>query len=168
MEATVLLLYILHLPLCEEGLYLNIWENPDDDSVPPLRIYVPFGAFLVLRMDVVHGGVFGSSGNVHLHIAFRPKKTAIEAHLKDKNLNDKQKQSCIELGIVGHIQSKDRNLDKVHEAYEVHGVYNNANEDKNHGDEVDMIPKRSEYVDYLKEHFPKAADHLGCLKLGED
>ena len=151
--------YILHLPLCEEGMFLNIWEDPDDKSVPPLRIHVPFGTFLLLRMDVVHGGVFGSSGNVRLHIAFRPTKTAIEAHLKDKGLSDKQKQSCMELGIDGHIQSKDRALDKVLTAYD-------TDEDVNkHGEKVDMIPKCDGYVAGLKEEFKFVARCLGGLKL---
>ena len=36
-----------------------------------MRIHIPFGLFLIIRGDVVHGGVFGSPGNIRLHVVFK-------------------------------------------------------------------------------------------------
>ena len=66
--------FIMHLPLCSEGMWLRIWER---DGVPRLTstgyyIHIPFGSVLFLRSDIVHSGIFGSPGNVRLHCAFQP------------------------------------------------------------------------------------------------
>ena len=76
--------WLVHVPLTEEGAYINVWpgpfmyrEDPKDanvnnhDDLPKhaVRVFIPFGMFLCLRADVVHGGAFGGCGNTRLHIA---------------------------------------------------------------------------------------------------
>jgi hypothetical protein len=68
--------WILHLPLVKEGMELNYWPEYRK-SLPPIRIHIPFGTFLIVRVDAVHGGIFGRRGNVRLHIAYTPKGSAI-------------------------------------------------------------------------------------------
>ena len=66
--------YIMHLPLCVEGMWLRIWER---DKVARLSstgylIHILFGMVLYLWSNIVHSGIFGSKGNVRLHYAFQP------------------------------------------------------------------------------------------------
>ena len=62
--------FVLHLPLCEEGLALQIWStwggNGTKHMLPKL-IFVPFGCALLLRADIYHAGCYGTRGNLRLH-----------------------------------------------------------------------------------------------------
>lgn len=153
--------FILHLPLCEEGMYLNVWEEPNNKNVAPLRIHIPFGTYLLLRVDVVHGGVFGSPGNVRLHIAFRPLKTAIENFVKteEENLTDDDKKSCLQLGMDRCVIDKDRALETVPQAYDTKERVDN------HGGLVNIIEPEQGYAVALIQDFPNVAPHLGALKV---
>ena len=150
--------FILHLPLCEEGMFLNVWHMPHDESVAPYQLHIPFGTFVLLRVDVVHGGVLGSPGNVRLHVAFRTKKSAIETDLKDTDRGADDKKSCIALGIEGNLQSKDRALDKVLQAFDpMERVENHQ------GKVVGIIPADLKYASKLKKNFPDVAELLGVF-----
>ena len=66
--------FIMHLPLCSEGIWLRIWER---DGIARLGskgylIHIPFGTVLFLRSDIVQSGIYGSSGIIQLHYAFQP------------------------------------------------------------------------------------------------
>ena len=57
--------WIMHLPLCEEGMYLNIWSSVEKKILHiPQFVHIPFGAFMLLQADVIHGGVFGEPSNI--------------------------------------------------------------------------------------------------------
>jgi hypothetical protein len=64
--------YIVHLPLCEEGLALQIWDGEGKELRPTL-LYVPFGMALILRSDVVHAGCYGHPGNIRFHAVLKPE-----------------------------------------------------------------------------------------------
>ena len=74
---TQFLPWVLHLPIVKEGMWLNYWPDAMRDQ-PPVRFHIPFGTFLMLRVDAVHGGIFGKPGNVRLHIAFTPVANTIQ------------------------------------------------------------------------------------------
>jgi hypothetical protein len=62
--------FILHLPLCKEGLALQIWSTWEVDGRSHVRsklISVPFGCALLLRVDLYHAGCYGTKGNLRLH-----------------------------------------------------------------------------------------------------
>lgn len=80
---TAFLPWVLHCPLCKEGMELNYWPETRKNQ-PPVRIHIPFGTFLLSRVDAVHGGIFGSQGNIRLHIAYTPLADAIA--IKGKEL----------------------------------------------------------------------------------
>ena len=59
--------FILHLPLCKEGLALQIWSTWEGDGtshVRPKLIFVPFGCALLLQADIYHAGCYGTKGNL--------------------------------------------------------------------------------------------------------
>lgn len=78
-------IWILHLPLCREGLELNVWENMNktDKKGSPIKVFVPFGTYLLLRGDVTHGGCFGERGNTRFHMAMLPIETTSEGSRLD-------------------------------------------------------------------------------------
>jgi hypothetical protein len=71
--------WILHMPLQREGMLLSIWEAPiadtagDNSSMDHKYTYVPFGSYIALRSDVLHSGVYGSSGNVRFHMILKSR-----------------------------------------------------------------------------------------------
>jgi len=73
---TAFLPWILHCPVVEEGMFLNYWPDSRKDKCP-IRIHIPFGTYLLTRVDAVHGGIFGQAGNIRLHIAFSPLQKVI-------------------------------------------------------------------------------------------
>ena len=82
--------YILHLPLCEEGLSLQVWkcwDGAQNDNVCPKLILVPFGTALLLRADLYHAGCYGSKGNMRLHGMILPpdlpRETRSLQHLRE-------------------------------------------------------------------------------------
>ena len=66
-------IFIVHFPLCRDGLFLRIAKSKNDRNFQ--AIHVPFGSFLVLPASVYHSGVYGKSGNYRLHIAIRSTKS---------------------------------------------------------------------------------------------
>jgi hypothetical protein len=74
--------WILHVPLCQEGMMLHVWPTTRDAEThadefenfklgKPEYIHVAFGDALLLRADVAHGGCFGSQGNSRFHMVLR-------------------------------------------------------------------------------------------------
>ena len=45
---------------------IYVWDSNGDNYD---LVFIPFGCFLVLRSDVLHGGWVGGSGNIRLHLA---------------------------------------------------------------------------------------------------
>ena len=66
--------WVLHAPLCEEGAWLNVvtrYKSLDENEpteITPLRIFIPFGLFLVMKGAVMHSGTYGSNGNMRFHM----------------------------------------------------------------------------------------------------
>jgi hypothetical protein len=89
--------WILHVPLCKEGMMLHVWPTTRDSAThnnttdehlrigTPEYIHVSFGDALLLRADVAHGGCFGSKGNSRFHMVFRKEKG--ECHLGTDSLH---------------------------------------------------------------------------------
>ena len=65
---------IIHCPLCEEGIWLYVWkENQNKLPKEYQLLHIPFGSMLILDVDVWHGGIMGSPGNVRFHATIFPK-----------------------------------------------------------------------------------------------
>ena len=154
---------VLHLPLCEEGMQLNIWPE-DKKGEKPIRIDIPFGTFLVARVDVVHGGVFGSSGNVRLHIAYEALETAIESEIKtlmdgghviSEELQAKYKR----LGATeaGH---KTRELDHLTNDCQ---DYYEPQSTKDHGAKINIVPPEESYTEQLLKNYPHLEKSLAPI-----
>lgn len=67
--------YVLHMPLCREGLALQLCLNATQGKGALSRqfLFVPFGKMLLLRSNVYHSGHFGSRGNLRLHAVIAKK-----------------------------------------------------------------------------------------------
>jgi hypothetical protein len=68
--------WIIHLPLQREGMLLSVWDIPilkdiRDDHAQHDYIFVPFGSYIALRSDVLHSGVYGSTGNSRFHMILK-------------------------------------------------------------------------------------------------
>jgi hypothetical protein len=59
--------YIVHIPLCNEGMALQI-VGEDGCYNPPLFRYYALGEAAVLRADVWHGGSYGTKGNMRMRM----------------------------------------------------------------------------------------------------
>jgi hypothetical protein len=81
--------WILKCLLMNEGMELNYWPEYRKNK-PPIRVCIPFGSFLVLRVDAVHGGIFGTNGNTRLHVTFIPLKSAITKKADQLNLREEK------------------------------------------------------------------------------
>ena len=46
-------------------------ESDDVLKLIPRKIFIPFGTYLLIRSDVVHSGLCGSSGNLRFHMVFK-------------------------------------------------------------------------------------------------
>jgi hypothetical protein len=82
--------FILHLPLCKEGLVLQIWSTWEGDGtshVRPKLIFVPFGCALLLRADIYHAGCYRTKDNLRLHGMILPpdlpRNTRSLQHLRE-------------------------------------------------------------------------------------
>jgi hypothetical protein len=64
---TDILPYIVHIPLCSEGMALQVVGANGQENPPNFRHY-SFGEAAVLRADCWHGGCYGSRGNIRLRI----------------------------------------------------------------------------------------------------
>jgi hypothetical protein len=82
--------WIVHVPLCREGMMLHVWPTERDQATHTLKVeklrlgtpklvYVAFGDYLLLRADVCHGGCFGSVGNFRFHMVLRHKDCNLES-----------------------------------------------------------------------------------------
>jgi hypothetical protein len=65
--------WILHMPLQREGMLLSVWDLPvvkgaRDEAAKHHYLHIPFGSYVALRSDVLHSGVYGSSGNSRFHM----------------------------------------------------------------------------------------------------
>ena len=70
--------WILHLPLQKEGLLLSVWDLPIKDDARNTGaqheyVFVPFGSYICLRSDVLHSGVYGSTGNSRFHMILKSR-----------------------------------------------------------------------------------------------
>jgi hypothetical protein len=75
--------FILHLPLCKEGLALQIWSTWEGDGtshVQPKLIFVPFGCALLLQADIYHDGCYGTKGNLRLHGMILPPDLPVKKY----------------------------------------------------------------------------------------
>jgi hypothetical protein len=66
-EDKTLLPYIVHIPLCAEGMALQIVSANGEDN-PPNFCYYGFGEAAVLRSDCWHGGCYRTKGNTRMRI----------------------------------------------------------------------------------------------------
>lgn len=105
--------WIVHVPLCREGMMLHVWPTQRDLGThaleaeklklgTPRLVYVAFGDYLLLRADVCHGGCFGSKGNMRFHMVLRKKDCPLETkrlHLLYESGIDKEdfKKKSVEL-----------------------------------------------------------------------
>jgi hypothetical protein len=64
---TDILPYIVHIPLCDEGMALQV-VGADGQENPPNFRYYGLGEAAVLRADCWHGGCYGSRGNIRMRI----------------------------------------------------------------------------------------------------
>lgn len=84
--------WIIHIPLCKEGMQLRI--NPDN-SFPDkslvgnsISVTVEFGSFLCMRGDVIHAGCYGNPGNIRMHMVVQQHKepeNPVNFELKDSS-----------------------------------------------------------------------------------
>ena len=58
--------FVLHMPLCDKGMLLNVVAIKDA-KLYPICLKIPFGNLAVTRGDLLHGGCFGSTGNIRFH-----------------------------------------------------------------------------------------------------
>ncbi len=77
---------IAHIPLEEEGGFINIWINRGDTGVP-ISVFIPFGAAILVSAHVVHGGCYGSRGSSRFHMILKPKEEHTKWEGKDIQLS---------------------------------------------------------------------------------
>jgi hypothetical protein len=65
--------YIVHIPLCTEGMALQVVSESGDNNPPSFRYY-SFGEAAVLRADCWHGGCYGTKGNIRMQIYLSHKR----------------------------------------------------------------------------------------------
>jgi hypothetical protein len=75
-EDKTLLPFIVHIPLCTEGMALQVVSATGEDNPPNFRYY-SFGEADVLQADCWHGGCYGTKGNTRMRI-----------HLSHKSFSD--------------------------------------------------------------------------------
>ena len=71
--------YIIHVPLCECGAWIYLWQLGGGLNLNCNMIHIPFGSILVLRDDVWHGGIVGGKGNIRFHAAILVREN-IDSH----------------------------------------------------------------------------------------
>lgn len=65
------ILFLLHFPLCKEGMLLRVSENSSPEWKNRDYIRIPFGSYAITRGDVYHAGIYGDSGNFHFHMVVK-------------------------------------------------------------------------------------------------
>jgi hypothetical protein len=118
--------WILHVPLCQEGMMLHVWPTERDPEThqdekerlkigTPRYIHVAFGDALLLRADVAHGGCFGSQGNSRFHMVLRREEGECYLGTNDLHMVDwtvehsefrKARKKLDELGLPAKIFDK--------------------------------------------------------------
>ena len=65
-------LYLAFFPLTEEGMFLQLWQDPKiiDKRVEGTVVFIPHGKMLIVSSDTIHGGGFqrGVGGNLRFHL----------------------------------------------------------------------------------------------------
>jgi hypothetical protein len=75
------ILFLLHFPLCEEGMLLRVLGNSKKGKTMSDFLRIPFGSYAITRGDVYHAGIYGKSGNFRFHMVV---KTADKYTVSDK------------------------------------------------------------------------------------
>ena len=74
--------FIIHVPLCERGAWIYLWQLGGGVNLNHDMIHIPCGSLLVLRDDVWHGGIVGGKGNIRFHAAILVRDNiAVKEHL---------------------------------------------------------------------------------------
>ena len=71
--------WVMHGALCGEGMWLHVVVHiTEGDKVLliPRKIHILFGHYLLLRSDVVHSGICGTSGNIRFHMVFKSQSVS--------------------------------------------------------------------------------------------
>jgi hypothetical protein len=84
-------LFLAFFPLTEEGVYLQVWQEPSEedsiggDLIEGTVVFIPYGKMLMLPSETIHGGGFkrGVSGNLrfHLYIALEEEEVQREDNI---------------------------------------------------------------------------------------
>jgi hypothetical protein len=72
-EPKDILPYIVHVPLCSEGMSLQLVGANSHENPPNFRYY-SFGEAAILRSDCWHGGCYGSQGNIRMRLYLSHKR----------------------------------------------------------------------------------------------
>jgi hypothetical protein len=78
------ILFLLHFPLCEEGMVLRVWgkaNNERNNMEKANYLRIPFGSYAITRGDVYHAGIYGKKGNFRFHMVV---KTADKFTVSDR------------------------------------------------------------------------------------
>ena len=75
------ILFLIHYPLCKEGMLLRVSEKSTLAWKNRSYIRIPFGSFAITWGDVYHAGIYGSTGNFRFHMVV---KTADKFLASDK------------------------------------------------------------------------------------
>lgn len=86
--------FILHLPLCREGMKLNV-VIVKGRRLYPISLRIPFGSFVLTRADVLHGGCYGGKGNMRFHsiilkVALKYDKLSFVSNLNKVELTEEK------------------------------------------------------------------------------
>jgi hypothetical protein len=65
------ILFLLHFPLCEEGMLLRVLGNSKKGKTMSDFLRIPFGSYAITRGDVYHAGIYGKSGNFKFHMVVK-------------------------------------------------------------------------------------------------
>lgn len=163
--------WVLHCPLCKEGMSLNYFPEADPKA-KPLRIMIPFGTFLLARADAVHSGVFGSKGNVRLHIAFWVLQAAVKREIQEleqrgHTIPQDEKKAAILRGVAEHGKYEERKLDLLQAHNEIIKYYDPDGKEALFSRKI-CLKEDSSYISSLLDQYPKLTDSLGGMELKED
>jgi hypothetical protein len=104
--------WVLHVPLCKEGMMLHVWPTERDKEThsapkfenfklgPPKYVHIAFGDAILLRGDVAHGGCFGSPGNCRFHMVLRKDNCILPTnslHMLEWSTSDSQYKKAREV-----------------------------------------------------------------------
>ena len=91
-------LFIGFFPLTKDGMFLQVWENGEQEEIPGHIIYIPFGKLVVVPSNTIHGGGFkyGDEGNLRFHLYIASKEKGLPRFQTNRYTeeNDKSKELC--------------------------------------------------------------------------